>query len=89
VKSTFPAIAESRTSAHSPAIRKVIVMRCIIAMASWIAPAIVGASSAIAQQPLQHGTPKDTVKKLDAIVIVATPTGRGETRGANAIGNCS
>ena len=61
-------------------------MRCTIAMASWIAPVIVGASAAIAQQPIQQGSPKDTIKKLDAISIVATPSGRGETRGANAIG---
>ena len=61
-------------------------MRCTIAMASWIAPMIVGASAAIAQQPVQQGSPKDTVKKLAAVSIVATPSGRDQTRGANAIG---
>jgi iron complex outermembrane recepter protein len=63
-------------------------MRCSsIATASWlVVPVILGASSAMAQEPKQQGSAKDTVRKLDAVSIVATPSGRGETRGANAVG---
>ncbi len=34
----------------------------------------------------QQGTAKDTVQRLGTVSIVATPSGRGETRGANAVG---
>jgi iron complex outermembrane receptor protein len=62
-------------------------MRCNIVMASRIVvPVIIGASSAMGQQAKQQTSPKDTVKKLDAVSIVATASGRGETRGANAVG---
>jgi iron complex outermembrane receptor protein len=62
-------------------------MRCRIAFASWIVvPAVFGANAAMAQQTKQQGSPTDTVQKLGAIAIVATPSGRGETRGANAVG---
>jgi iron complex outermembrane receptor protein len=62
-------------------------MRCSIVMASWIvAPVVLGASAGLAQQTKQQGSPKDSVRRLDAVSIVVTPSGRGETRGANAIG---
>ncbi|MGE5732237.1 MAG: TonB-dependent receptor [Gemmatimonas sp.] len=49
-------------------------------------PVIIGASSAMAQDVKQQSSARDTVKKLDAVSIVATPSGRGQTRGANAVG---
>lgn len=61
-------------------------MRCSIMAASWIVPVVIGANAAMAQQPIQQGSPSDTAKKLAAVSIVATPSGRDQTRGANAIG---
>lgn len=61
-------------------------MRCGITMASLIVPVVFGATSAAAQQPIPQGEAKDTIRKLAPVSIVATPSGRGETRGANAVG---
>jgi iron complex outermembrane receptor protein len=61
-------------------------MRCRIASSSWLVPVLLVAPSLAAQEPQQQGAPKDSAKKLAAVSIVATPSGRGETRGANAIG---
>jgi iron complex outermembrane receptor protein len=61
-------------------------MRCSIALTSWLVPVVLGASVSSAQQTQQQGAPKDTVKKLETVSIVATPSGRDQTRGANAIG---
>ena len=62
-------------------------MRCTIAMASWIAPVIVGASSAIAQQPTT-GLAKDTIKKLDAVSIVATPSAEAKHAARTRSASC-
>src|SRR4051812_12487550 len=51
-----------------------------------VAGLLVAATSALAQDTRQQGTAKDTVQRLGAVSIVATPSGRGETRGANAVG---
>src|SRR4029077_10952875 len=64
---------------------KVNVMRPVIAVAPWILPFVVAPSLA-AQEVNQQGSPKDTVRKLAPVSIVATPSGRDQTRGANAIG---
>lgn len=63
-------------------------MRCPISHASWLVAStmLVGATAATAQQAKQAGSPKDTVQRMGAVTIVATPSGRGETRGANAVG---
>jgi iron complex outermembrane recepter protein len=62
-------------------------MRCRISMSSWlVAPMLLGATAAIAQQPKQQGSSRDTVQRLGGVTIVATPSGQGETRGANAVG---
>ena len=82
---TFPPSQKS-TPVHSHR-RKVSLMRYGILGASGIAATIVcGANAAMAQQPPQQLSAKDSVKRLEAVSIVATPSGRGETRGANAIG---
>jgi iron complex outermembrane recepter protein len=65
---------------------KVNVMRCSVALASWLAPVVFGVTASSAQEPQQQGTVRDTIKKLAAVSIVATPSGRDQTRGANAIG---
>src|SRR5262249_6471716 len=64
--------------------RKVNVMPRVIAVAAWILPIVV-ASPLAAQAVNQQGSPKDTVRKLAPVSIVATPSGRDQTRGANAI----
>lgn len=62
-------------------------MRSRIKLASWlVVPMLVGTTPATAQETKQQGTPRDTLQRLETIAIVATPSGRGETRGANAIG---
>jgi iron complex outermembrane recepter protein len=61
-------------------------MRCSIAVASWLAPAVLGASVLASQEPQQQGAAKDSAKKLATVSIAATPSGRDQTRGANAIG---
>src|SRR5215471_13733186 len=61
-------------------------MRCRIALTSWFVTVVLAAGSVAAQESQQQGAPKDSAKKLAAVSIVATPSGRGETRGANAIG---
>lgn len=62
-------------------------MRCRISPASWlVVPVFFGAMPAMAQQARQQGSARDTIQRLGAVAIVATPSGRGETRGANAIG---
>lgn len=62
-------------------------MRNRITRVTWlVVPIVFGATSGTAQQPKQQGSARDTVQRLGAIAIVATPSGRGETRGANAIG---
>src|SRR5712664_2854521 len=62
-------------------------MRSRIARASWIVvPVMLGANTAMAQHTRQQESAKDTVHKLGSIAIVATPSGRGETRGAKAVG---
>src|ERR1700716_1182077 len=67
--------------------REVSDMRCRSKLVSWLAaPMLIGVTTAMAQQTKQQGSPKDTVQRLGAISIVATPSGRGETRGANAVG---
>ena len=60
-------------------------MRCTITLTSRIALAVLAcASTALAQQ--QPQTPaSDSARHLGAVSVVATPSGRGETRGANAI----
>src|SRR5262249_57028312 len=45
-------------------------------------PAILAPSLAAQEQ---QGSPKDSVRKLAPVSIVATPSGRDQTRGANAI----
>ncbi len=60
--------------------------RRIIQSSRFVVPVLCWATTAMAQQTKQQGTAKDTVQRLGAIAIVATPSGRGETRGANAIG---
>ena len=59
--------------------------RRIILSAILAAPLLAAAAAALAQQPVQQGSTRDTVHQLGAVTIVATPSGRGETRGANAI----
>jgi iron complex outermembrane receptor protein len=62
-------------------------MHCRIGPASWfVVPMLLGATAATAQQTKPQGSAKDTVQRLGAIAIVATPSGRGETRGTNAVG---
>lgn len=62
-------------------------MRRGISPASWlVVPMLVGTMPAMAQHTKQEGFARDTVQRLGAIAIVATPSGRGETRGANSIG---
>ncbi|MEP6729885.1 MAG: TonB-dependent receptor [bacterium] len=61
-------------------------MRCRIGLATWIiVPSVFGATPAVAQQAKQQGAAKDSVQKLEAVAIVATASGRGETRGKNAV----
>lgn len=60
--------------------------RNIVVAYRALVPIIIGAGSAMAQEVKQQSSARDTVKKLDAVSIVATPSGRGETRGANAVG---
>ena len=58
-----------------------------LACASWIVvPALCGAIPAMAQQSSAPTSAADSAHRLGAVVIVASPSGRGETRGANAIG---
>ena len=59
-------------------------MRRVIAVAPWILPFVLAPSLA-AQEVNQQGSQKDTVRKLAPMSIVATPSGRDQTRGANAI----
>ena len=62
-------------------------MRIRISFSSWLAVSMtLGTTSATAQQMRQQGSVKDTVQRLGAIAIVATPSGRGETRGTNSVG---
>ena len=63
-------------------------MRGRFAFVSWIAVlTLCDTTAAMTQQVTQQSSQKkDTVQKLGAIEIVATPSGRGETRGANAVG---
>ncbi|MEP6619635.1 MAG: TonB-dependent receptor, partial [bacterium] len=62
-------------------------MRCRNIAASWIVvPVMFGATVAGAQQGNQPTPAKDSAQKLSGVSIVATPSGRGETRGANALG---
>ena len=60
-------------------------MRRCITIAALVAPAILCANIVGAQQPVPQGAAKDTIKRLPTMSIVATASGRGETRGANAI----
>ena len=57
-----------------------------ILSAFLVIPMLGGATAVAAQQPMQQGSTRDTVHQLGAVTIVATPSGRGQTRGANAIG---
>ena len=58
-----------------------------ISSAAWLVTTLLtGAATATAQQPNQQRESKDTVQRIGAVTIVATPSGRGETRGANAVG---
>ncbi|MEP7000509.1 MAG: TonB-dependent receptor [bacterium] len=62
-------------------------MSCRIHPSAWpIAPLLLVASAAMGQQATQQGSAKDSVQRLGAIAIIATPSGRGEARGANAVG---
>ena len=62
-------------------------MRRRIALVTWIVvPSVYCADVTMAQQARQQGSTRDTVQQLGALTIVATPSGRGETRGANAVG---
>ena len=61
------------------------LMRFGIFGASRVAAAIAcGASAATAQQPQQQATAKDSVRRLEAVSIIAAPSGRGETRAPQA-----
>jgi len=62
-------------------------MRCTVTIASPIAVLMLAAAgTALAQQQLQpQPPPPDSVRRLGTVSVVATPSGRGETRGANAI----
>ncbi len=62
-------------------------MHCRILASLWLVAAVLAAPSvASSQQVRQQASPRDTVQRLGAVAIVATPSGRGETRGANAVG---
>ena len=62
-------------------------MRGRIGFATGLVAGLLAATTdAMAQNTKQQGTTKDTVQRLGAVAIVATPSGRGETRGANAVG---
>ena len=66
------------------------IPRRIVPVSWLVASALCGASVAGAQSMTQQGTkqrtPADTVQRLGAVTIVATPSGRDEARGANGIG---
>lgn len=51
-----------------------------------IVATLVAVTQTSAQGTTQQGSPRDTVQRLGAIAIVASPSGRGETRGANSLG---
>lgn len=59
-------------------------MRHGIALAAWLVALSATASPAGAQAS-QQGSARDTIQKLGTVAIVASPSGRGETRGANAV----
>jgi len=61
-------------------------MRCTVIPAPRIVlPVLASAATALAQQPLEPQTPApDSARRLGVVSIVATPSGRGEKRGANA-----
>ena len=62
-------------------------MRCRIGRTSWlVVPMLTGTITASAQETKQKGVARDSVQRLGGISIVATPSGRGETRGASAVG---
>jgi iron complex outermembrane recepter protein len=62
-------------------------MTCRISSSAWFVAALLTVTTrATAQQPTQQGSSRDSVQRLGGIAIVATPSGRGETRGANAVG---
>ena len=63
------------------------LMRCTVTITLRIALLVLaGAATALAQQQLQPQTPPpDSVRRLGTVSVVATASGRGETRGANAI----
>ena len=63
------------------------LMRCTVTIASRIAVLMLaGAATALAQQQVQpQPPPPDSVRRLGTVSVVATASGRGETRGANAI----
>jgi iron complex outermembrane receptor protein len=58
--------------------------RSIVHTCSFVLSPLLVAGAAIAQQspPPQ----KDSVRKLETVAVIATASGRGETRGANAVG---
>ena len=62
-------------------------MRCTVIVASRIALLMLaGASAALAQQQVQPQTASpDSVRRLGTVSVVGAPSGRGETRGANAL----
>ena len=61
-------------------------MRPLTILASCLMiQAVLGVDVAAAQQVKQQGSPKDSVRRLAPVSIVATPSGRDETRGANAV----
>ncbi|MEO6526838.1 MAG: TonB-dependent receptor [Gemmatimonadaceae bacterium] len=51
-----------------------------------LVPLLATSSLAYGQAMSSQGTASDSVQRLGTVSIVATPSGRGETRGANAIG---
>ena len=59
-------------------------MRRVFAAVPWILPVVVAPALA-AQSPEQQGSERDSVRRLAPVSIVATPSGRDQTRGANAI----
>ena len=61
-------------------------MRRRLTLAAWLVVPLVLALTPARAQPTQQGSARDTIQKLGTVSIVATPSGRDATRGANAVG---
>ena len=62
-------------------------MSCRNSPSAWFIVALFSLTTrATAQLPTQQGSSRDSVQRLRGVAIVATPSGRGETRGSNAVG---